>query len=83
MLTRIELQLQLHVILGLLHLYRLEQTPDVVLCQEGTAQYSPDFIDASVEFKLSLKDSLRVYCWYLIPMDRDCVTCCLSDLGDK
>jgi len=51
MLTRIELQLQLPVILGLLHLYRLEQVLDVVLCQEGTSQYSHDFIDASVEFK--------------------------------
>src|SRR5659263_39261 len=51
MLTRIELQLQLPVILGLLHLYRLEQVLDFVLCQEGTSQYSHDFIDASVEFK--------------------------------
>ena len=56
MLKSIELQLQLPVILGLLHLYRLEQVPDVVLCQEGTAQYSHDFIDASIEFKRSFND---------------------------
>jgi len=43
MLTRIELQLQLPVILGLLHLYRLEQVSDVVLCQEGTATEVPSF----------------------------------------
>ena len=53
MLTSFELKLQLPVILGLLHLNRLEQFPDVVLCQEGAAQYSHDFIDASIEFKRS------------------------------
>jgi len=56
MLTSFELQLQLPVILGLLRLFKLEQFLDVVLCQEGAAQYSHDFIDASVEFKRSFND---------------------------
>jgi hypothetical protein len=56
MLTRIELQLQLPVILGLLRLYRLEQVLDIVLYQEGTAQYSHDLIYASIECKLSFND---------------------------
>ena len=56
MLTSFELQSQLPVILGLLRFNRLEQFLDVVLCQEGTAQYSHDFIDASVEFKRSFND---------------------------
>jgi hypothetical protein len=51
MLINLKLQLQLSVILGLLRLYRLEQLLDVVLCQEGIAQYSHDFTGASVEFK--------------------------------
>ncbi len=52
MLTSIELQLQQPVILCLLRLFRLEQVFDIVLCQEGTAQYSHDFIYASVEQEL-------------------------------
>ncbi|MDD4921437.1 MAG: hypothetical protein PHS30_03050 [Bacteroidales bacterium] len=56
MLTSIEHQLQLPVILGSLRLYRLEQFPDIVFRQEGTTQYSHDFIDASVEFKRSFND---------------------------
>jgi hypothetical protein len=56
MLTSIELQFQLSVILGLLRFNRLEQFLDIVLCQEGTAQYSHDFIDASVKFKRFFND---------------------------
>jgi hypothetical protein len=56
MLTSFKFQLQLPVILGLLRFNRLEQFLDVVLCQEGTSQYSYDFIDASIEFKCSFND---------------------------
>ncbi len=56
MLIKVELQLQLPAILGLLRFYRSEQVHDIVLCQEGTAQYSHDLICASVECKLSFND---------------------------
>lgn len=56
MLTSFELQLQLRVILGLLHFNRQEQFFDVVLCQKRTTQYSHNFIDAFVEFKCSFND---------------------------
>jgi len=57
MLTNLELQFQLTVILSLLHLHRLEQLPDAVFCQEGAAKDSHNFIDAPVEFKRSFNDS--------------------------
>jgi len=53
MLKNIELQLQLPVIVVLLRLHKLEQLLDIVFCQEGAAQYSHNFIDAPVKFKLS------------------------------
>jgi hypothetical protein len=56
MLTSFELKLQLSIIPGLLHLNRQEQILDVVLYQEGAAQDSHDFTDASVEFKRSFND---------------------------
>jgi len=56
MLTSIKLKLQLPIVRDLLSLYRLEQLLDIVLCQKGTAQYSHDLIDASVEFKFSFND---------------------------
>jgi hypothetical protein len=62
MLTRFELKFQLSVILDLFLLNRQEQIPDVVFNQEGTAQYSHDFIDASVEFECSFNNSNSAIC---------------------
>ena len=53
MLTIIVLQFQLPVIEGLLCFYGLEQLLDIVLCQEGTTQYSQDFTNASVKIEHS------------------------------
>lgn len=62
MLTRFELKLQLSVILDLFLLNRQEQILNVIFNQEGTAQYSHDFIDASVEFERSFNNSNRAVC---------------------
>ncbi len=63
MLKNIEHQLQLPLILGLLRLLKLEQLLDIVFCQEGASQYSHNFIDASVKFKLSFHNCNGAICY--------------------
>ena len=62
MLKNIEPQFQLPMILGLLRLFKLEQIFDIVFCEEGAAQYSHNFIDASVKFKLSFENCNGAIC---------------------
>ena len=56
MLKSIKPKLQLPIVKDWLVLYRLEQLLDIVLCQKGTAQYSHDLVNASVEFKFSFNN---------------------------
>ena len=62
MLKNIEPKLQLPVILGLLRLFKLEQLLDIVFCKEGASQYSHNFMDASVKFKLSFENCNGAIC---------------------
>lgn len=62
MLKNIELQLQLPIIVVLLRLLKLKQVLNIVFCQEGAAQYSHNFIDAPVKFKLSCENSNGAIC---------------------
>ena len=62
MLRKLEVQLQLPIVIGLLHLYRLEQIFEGVLCQEGTSQYPHNIVCAPVELKCSFNDCNSAIC---------------------
>lgn len=62
MLTKLEVQLQLPIVIGLLHLNRLEQIFEVVLCQEGTSQCPHNFVCTPVELKRSFYDCNSAIC---------------------
>ena len=62
MLTKSKVQLQLPIVIGLFHLYRLEQIFEVVLCQEGTSQYPQNIVCAPVELNRSFNDCNSAIC---------------------
>ena len=62
MLTKLEVQLQLPIVIGFLHIYRLEQISEVVLCQEGTSQYPHNFVYTPAELKGSFNDCNSAIC---------------------
>ncbi len=56
MLKELEIELQLTIIIGLVHFHRLDQIFDIILCQERASKDSHNFVSTSVQFKSFFDD---------------------------